>query len=308
MDPNSLSRHLTHSSPAIIFRSDRNIYQKLWDPDTKSSLREGSASPPPPADFEELRNFLCGHTELAVLKHVLALEEIPDAPPLLAKAIINTVDCDAWERWERDQSKLTEIGLALVTSQDLRSVRNIRDNHGENLLKQVYFYHFRLAPNAHLTNVRVYNGRPTAPPHPTPSLLVARWRYINPPSPPFFLLFFTLLRNHSSKIQHLHADGVWIPTSTKKSYNKSSWRSRSTPIQILRNTLHVSGGRQRLKLSPELRNGGFLKSFTVTAHGSGNRFEKRNQLEACARSRGLLLKYPTEMFDHDSAWEWRTHD
>ncbi|KAF2649766.1 hypothetical protein K491DRAFT_566932, partial [Lophiostoma macrostomum CBS 122681] len=83
-------------------------------------------------------------------------------PPLMGHMIVNAIDC---ESHEYNHDKLTEIGLAAFESKDLRKLRfDGKQDIGpfaENLLSQVYFYHYRLKPNAHLLNKHFCPGDPT---------------------------------------------------------------------------------------------------------------------------------------------------
>ena len=72
--------------------------------------------------------------------------------------VINTVDC---ESYERDHDKLTEFGLACFETKDMRATSSNIGPYAENLFKQVYFYHYRVAPNAHLINTKFCRGDPT---------------------------------------------------------------------------------------------------------------------------------------------------
>jgi hypothetical protein len=108
------------------------------------------------AGLTKLPDFLGQYSSATILRHCLGVEFIANAPPLLAHAIINCIDC---ESFEHDHSKVTEIGLAAFDSRDMRTVTP--GPYGENLLKRVYYYHHRLIPNAHLVNTHFVHGDPT---------------------------------------------------------------------------------------------------------------------------------------------------
>lgn len=114
---------------------------------------------PTETPFDALRQFLQGRSGISVLQHVLGVAPIPGAPDILSKAILNALDC---ENWERNQTILTEIGITAANSTELRAGCNNRGASRENLLKQLYFYHYRMIPHAHLRNNRYCYGDPTA--------------------------------------------------------------------------------------------------------------------------------------------------
>ncbi|KAF2242329.1 hypothetical protein BU26DRAFT_524476 [Trematosphaeria pertusa] len=124
-----------------------------------SSRRSISTSPtPPPQSLTELQllsAFFYDKSQKDVLKHCLGLEPIPDAPALANSAIVVCFDT---EGWTADPSKITEVGLSVFDSRDLRPLDP--GPHGENYLKQIWFYHIRIQPNAHLLNIRFCVGHP----------------------------------------------------------------------------------------------------------------------------------------------------
>ncbi|KAF2279713.1 uncharacterized protein EI97DRAFT_482416 [Westerdykella ornata] len=98
-------------------------------------------------------------SSLAVMRHLLGVESIPDAPTLLEHAMILCIDCEAYEF---NHNKVTEVGLAMVSSSDFRAVQpELQGPFAENLLKKIFFYHFRVIENAHLINRRFCPGNPT---------------------------------------------------------------------------------------------------------------------------------------------------
>jgi hypothetical protein len=126
------------------------------------SIRSSATSLEPSTPYDALRSFLNRHSDAAILRHALGVESIPNAPPLMDHIIVNAIDC---ESHEYDHDKLTEIGLAAFESNELRKLRvGGKQNIGpyaENLLKQIYFYHYHLKPNVHLLNKRFCPGDPT---------------------------------------------------------------------------------------------------------------------------------------------------
>ncbi|KAF2117339.1 hypothetical protein BDV96DRAFT_490450, partial [Lophiotrema nucula] len=52
----------------------------------------------------------------------------------------------------RNHDYLTEIGLAAFDSRDMQHFAANPGPHAEKMLKQIYFYHFRILPNTHMVN------------------------------------------------------------------------------------------------------------------------------------------------------------
>ena len=69
------------------------------------------------------------------------------------------VVCFYTESWTYNHNKLTEIGISTFDSRDMRALMR-SGSYGENLLKQIYFYHARIQENAHLLNVKYRVGDP----------------------------------------------------------------------------------------------------------------------------------------------------
>lgn len=93
------------------------------------------------------------------LRYVLGRLVKPNAPRLAEAIVVNCIDT---EHFERDHSKLTEIGLSVFASGDLRRHSDNLDANAENVLKEIYFYHFRMLPNAHCINEKWCPGNPEA--------------------------------------------------------------------------------------------------------------------------------------------------
>ncbi|KAL5371867.1 hypothetical protein DPSP01_013932 [Paraphaeosphaeria sporulosa] len=93
------------------------------------------------------------------LRYVLGRLTKPIAPRLAEATVVNCVDT---EHYEWDHSKLTEIGLNVFASGDLRQYANTLEANAENMLKEIYFYHFRMLPNAHCINEKFCPGNPEA--------------------------------------------------------------------------------------------------------------------------------------------------
>ena len=93
-----------------------------------------------------------------MLEHCLGLSKLKDVSPLADNMIVVCFDL---ESWARDHSKLTEIGISTFDSRDMRALEE-PGMHGEELLKQIYFYHARIEENAHLINIKFCVGDPAA--------------------------------------------------------------------------------------------------------------------------------------------------
>jgi hypothetical protein len=110
----------------------------------------------------ELQDSLLSKSNRAIVEHCLGLSKIADLGPLADKILVVCLDT---ESWTGDNHKMTEIGIATFDMRDMRaqidtSGQYAPGTHGEYLLKQVYFYHARIAENAHLVNIKFYVGDP----------------------------------------------------------------------------------------------------------------------------------------------------
>ncbi|KAF2732572.1 hypothetical protein EJ04DRAFT_578317 [Polyplosphaeria fusca] len=124
---------------------------------SRNSIRSSSSSSPETwteaktvlTPLEEVRQYFSKLSDTEVLRHVLGFPS--DGAPELAKhAIINAIDIEAYCF---DQSKLTEVGLAVLTAPELAGIAAANPGpHAKNVLKQIYNYHYRLRENAHLVN------------------------------------------------------------------------------------------------------------------------------------------------------------
>jgi hypothetical protein len=121
-----------------------------------ASTQNGSSSSEPPSELQQLKTELYHHSGKSVLEHCLGLSKLEEVPPLASSMILICFDT---ESWTRDHTKLTEIGLATFDSRDM-CAQDSPGPHGENLLKQVYFYHARIEENAHLVNIKYCPGDP----------------------------------------------------------------------------------------------------------------------------------------------------
>ncbi|KAI4628008.1 hypothetical protein J4E80_002144 [Alternaria sp. BMP 0032] len=117
-----------------------------------------SSSPPPLSPNAQLELALVTKSSRAVLSHCLGLSSLDGVPPSAKNMIVVNFDT---ENWECKQSALTEIGASTFDSRDMRALAG-PGMHGEDLLKQVYFYHARILENAHLLNLKWCPGDPEA--------------------------------------------------------------------------------------------------------------------------------------------------
>jgi hypothetical protein len=122
-----------------------------------SDSASGTSSPSPPLpEIKQLELALATKSDRAVLGHCLGLSQLDGMPPLADKMIVVNFDT---ENWVRDRHVLTEVGVSTFDSRDMRGLAN-PGMYGENLLKQVYFYHARILENAHLVNIKWRPGDP----------------------------------------------------------------------------------------------------------------------------------------------------
>ncbi|KAL1607972.1 hypothetical protein SLS60_002911 [Paraconiothyrium brasiliense] len=117
-----------------------------------------SQATPFPETIAGVRDFLRTiPTQTAKLRYILGLDSVENAPKLANSIVVNCIDT---EHYEWDSSKLTEIGINTFASGDLRQHIANPGPNGENLLHQIYYYHFRMLPNAHCINKRFCPGNP----------------------------------------------------------------------------------------------------------------------------------------------------
>jgi hypothetical protein len=141
----------------IIFRLDCSIIMSRSEKSPLPSSAGASASPsPPPSQLDQLRAALNTTSGKQVLEHCLGLEQLKADLPLADSMVVVCLDT---ESWNHDHSKLTEIGVATFDSRDMRAVSH-PGMYGEELLKQIYFYHARIEKNAHLLNIKFCPGNP----------------------------------------------------------------------------------------------------------------------------------------------------
>jgi hypothetical protein len=137
--------------------SNRNVLKVPKDPD-RTKENGCCTERRIPRDRAGVDSFLRTlPTQTAKLRYILGLDVAANAP-LLARSIV--VNCIDTEHYVWDQSKLTEIGINTFASGDLRQLSANPGPNGENLLQQVYYYHFRMIPNAHCINTRYCVGNP----------------------------------------------------------------------------------------------------------------------------------------------------
>jgi len=106
--------------------------------------------------MEEVRRFFLGKSHTQILQYGLGME-MPGAPPLAAHTIVVTMDC---EMHEIEPRVLTEYGLNTFSRKEMAPVLRSPGIHGENILRNIYYYHIRVRENAHLINWRFVRGNP----------------------------------------------------------------------------------------------------------------------------------------------------
>lgn len=78
-----------------------------------------------------------------------------DLAPYEAEGAVVFVCVDV-EAWERDSKKITEIGIATLDTEDLKSV--VMGKDGANWLDEIRTRHFRIKEHKHLNNTEFVNG------------------------------------------------------------------------------------------------------------------------------------------------------
>lgn len=91
------------------------------------------------------------------LRVILGLVKAEHAPKLVGSIIVNSIDT---EHYERNQSILMEIGINAFDAKSLRQHANSPGANGENLLKEIYYYHFRIKQHAQYINKKFCPGDP----------------------------------------------------------------------------------------------------------------------------------------------------
>ncbi|KAI8931705.1 hypothetical protein NX059_011350 [Plenodomus lindquistii] len=140
-----------------------------------------AAAPAPPLTpsqrMQDLRDFYAAQPLRNILQDTLGLHTIPGTTganaALIEHAVVIGIDTEAWTR---NTNEMTEIGLAVYERKDMvrtlernklweleRGLTGDGYNHvgpfGEELLKEIMFYHLRIVENAHLkTNAKWMKG------------------------------------------------------------------------------------------------------------------------------------------------------
>jgi hypothetical protein len=112
--------------------------------------------PPTHSSLAQLKTELSKQMSKHVFKHCLGSTKLEEASDLANNMIVVCFDT---ESWMHEHSKLIAIGVATFDMCDMNALKDI-DIHGENLLKQVYFYHVCIEENAHLVNIEYLVGDP----------------------------------------------------------------------------------------------------------------------------------------------------
>ncbi|KAI4944939.1 hypothetical protein J4E91_008283 [Alternaria rosae] len=105
---------------------------------------------------EDVRRFFLGKTHTEILRYGLGMD-ISGAPPLAAHTTVVTMDC---EKHEKSPRVLTEYELHTFSREEMVPVLENPGIHGENVLRNVYYYHIRIRENAYHINLRFCPGNP----------------------------------------------------------------------------------------------------------------------------------------------------
>ncbi|KAF2117088.1 hypothetical protein BDV96DRAFT_657137 [Lophiotrema nucula] len=106
--------------------------------------------------YDELRSFFEQIDDLTMIRHCLG-SYIYDAPPLAQHVITNVIDTEIYDK--NGKQRLTELGIVPFDSRDMGRLAELGE-HGENYLRNLYYYHYRLAENAHLGFKKTREGKP----------------------------------------------------------------------------------------------------------------------------------------------------
>jgi hypothetical protein len=123
-----------------------------------ASRSTGGSSPPSPlsSEIQQLASTLALKSSREVFSHCLGLSKLKGVPAVADNMIVLSFDT---ESWVSNHDAITEVGVSTFDSRDMRALES-PGLHGENLLKQVYFYHARMLENAHFLNLKFCVGDP----------------------------------------------------------------------------------------------------------------------------------------------------
>jgi len=124
--------------------------------DELDSVGNLSIAQAPETSMEEVRGFFRGMSNTAILRYGLGFD-LPDAPALAKDTVVIVMDC---EKFEHEPRCLTEFGLHTFTRKEMATALSNPGPHGENLLRQVWYYHIRLLETAHYVNRTFCPGNP----------------------------------------------------------------------------------------------------------------------------------------------------
>lgn len=105
-------------------------------------------APPAPG-----KNLTVANAELATLHQILGLTSSLSLRADYKDAVLLCIDCEAFER---DQRKVTELGVAVLDTRDLRGVAP--GKNGEDWVAKMKYAHFRPVEYARLVNRRFVQG------------------------------------------------------------------------------------------------------------------------------------------------------
>tara|TARA_R110002003_G_scaffold180_6_gene14381 strand:+ start:7453 stop:8385 length:933 start_codon:yes stop_codon:yes gene_type:complete len=106
--------------------------------------------------MEQVRRFFRGMSGSDILEYGLGFEKT-DAPTLAKSTIVVVMD---FEKFEFEPRCLTEYGLNTFTRKEMMPILANPGPHGENLLRNIYYYHIRVQESAHYVNRKWCPGNP----------------------------------------------------------------------------------------------------------------------------------------------------
>lgn len=99
------------------------------------------------AELGRVKEFFGTKTQTEVLLFCMGILNFPNAPRLAKSTIVICLDT---EHWNASSSTITEVGFCTFEARSMRG----KDPglFGANILRDTYFYHIRVAENAHFEN------------------------------------------------------------------------------------------------------------------------------------------------------------
>ncbi|KAF2491539.1 hypothetical protein BU16DRAFT_530028 [Lophium mytilinum] len=123
-------------------------------PSTNDSESSASSSLPAPGvsllnrkcKFPQLHDQMVGLTDKEAMQHALEIKSTENGS---TDIVICAIDLE-WH--DVEPRELTEIGLAILDTRDFHGLKDGPGANGENLMKQVQFYHYRIKEHGHMEN------------------------------------------------------------------------------------------------------------------------------------------------------------